>query len=130
MNQEQLLKFSKDYTAAWCSRNPEKIAEYFSPKGFLAINGGEPALGTGAIIESVRAFIIEFPDIIVKMRDAYITGDRAIYKWTLIGTHAITGCAVNLDGYEDWKLNESCTQILESYGTYDAEDYKRQAGLL
>jgi hypothetical protein len=130
MNQEQLLKFSQDYTAAWCSRIPEKIAGFYSPNGFLAINGGEPAAGTAAIIESVRAFIVEFPDIVVKRREAYIAGNRAIYKWTLIGTHAVTGRKVTIDGHEDWKLDEACTQILESYGTYDAADYKKQAGLL
>jgi hypothetical protein len=44
---DQLRDFARRYTEAWCSQDPAKVAEYFVPGGWRAINGGEPARTIG-----------------------------------------------------------------------------------
>lgn len=52
----ELRDFATRYTAAWCSRNPARVADFFSPGGSLANNGGAPAVGRVAITESLATF--------------------------------------------------------------------------
>ena len=48
---EQLRAFAMRYTAAWCSMDPARVAEHYSPQGSLTINHGPPAVGRAAITE-------------------------------------------------------------------------------
>jgi len=39
----EIEKLARDYTEAWCSRDPARVAAHYAPGGTIAINGGEPA---------------------------------------------------------------------------------------
>ncbi len=52
-------------------------------------------------------------------------GDHLVYIWTFTGTHAATGNAVSVTGWEEWDLDASGLITL-SRGWFDAEDYARQ----
>lgn len=52
----RLRKFAEDYTAAWCSIDPRRVAAHFAPDGSLAINDGPPAVGRDAIAATAEGF--------------------------------------------------------------------------
>src|SRR5512142_1875410 len=91
-------KLARDYTEAWCSRDPARVAAHYVPGGRIAINGGEPAL----IGDVAQSFIAAFPDIEVFMNDLVLAGDRVEYHWTFTGTSADTGQWVRIPGFEEW----------------------------
>src|SRR5207247_6694994 len=74
---DQLRKFARRYTDAWCSQDPARVAEHYAPDGSLTINDGPPSLGRAAIAEAARSFMIAFPDLQVRMDDLLIHGDKA-----------------------------------------------------
>ncbi len=121
--------FARSYTEAWCSRDPSRVAEHYAPEGSLAINGGEPAVGRDALTEVARSFMSAFPDLEVLM-DEFVPrgGDRADYRWTLVGTNTGpggTGNEVRISGYEEWTMGADGL-IAESQGHYDQAEYDRQ----
>jgi hypothetical protein len=67
-----------------------------------------------------------FPDMRVLMDDVSVQeGDRALYRWTLVGTNTGpggTGRSVRISGFEDWRIGAD-NLIAESLGHFDAEDY-------
>lgn len=63
----ELAEFARRYTEAWCSGEPARVAEHYSPDGSLTINGGSPAIGREAIAEAARGFMDGFPDLRVEM---------------------------------------------------------------
>jgi hypothetical protein len=128
--EDGLREFSTRYTAAWCSQDPSRVASFFAPGGSLQVNAGAPAVGRAAITEVARGFMTAFPDLQVLMDDAIDMGERAIYRWTLVGTHTGpggTGRAVRISGYEEWRLSVEGL-IAESLGHFDESDYNRQLG--
>ena len=69
-----------------------------------------------------------FPDMAVLMDEVTVNGERAIYRWTLIGTNTGpggTGRKVRISGFEEWRLDADGL-IAESLGHFDAEEYQRQ----
>jgi uncharacterized protein (TIGR02246 family) len=123
-----LEAFAKDYTAAWCSMDPAKVAAHFSPNGSLAVNDGAAAVGRDAITETARAFYTALPDMQVYLRGLVVEGPHVEYQWTFTGTNTGpggTGNAVRVDGYEEWTLDDEGL-ISRSLGHYDADEYNRQ----
>ncbi len=49
-----LLEFARRYTEAWCSGEPARVAEHYSPDGSLTINDASPAIGREAITDAAR----------------------------------------------------------------------------
>jgi uncharacterized protein (TIGR02246 family) len=124
----QLQDFARRYTAAWCSKDPASVAGFYSPNGSLTINDGDPAIGRTAITQVAQAFMEAFPDLEVLMDDVLPQGDRAVYRWTLIGTNrgpGGTGHLIRISGFEVWKIAEDGL-IAESQGHFDSVDYQRQ----
>lgn len=124
----RLQEFAAAYAAAWCSRDPARVASLYAEGGSLTINGGVPAVGRTAIADSARMFMTAFPDIVVAL-DA-IEGDarRAVFRWTLTGTNSGpggTGHAVRISGHEEWTLTADGA-IAESMGHFDDADYRAQ----
>jgi predicted ester cyclase len=116
------------YTAAWCSREPQQVVEFFSESGSLTINGGPPAIGRGAITEVAASFMTAFPNLILTMDDLRIDGEHVIYLWTFVGTNTGPGGAgqpVRFSGSERWEFDEDGL-IATSLGTFDEADYRRQ----
>ncbi|MGH9703616.1 MAG: ester cyclase [Candidatus Acidiferrales bacterium] len=125
---EDLHKLAERYTAAWCSKNPASVAEFFSVNGSLRVNDAEPALGRGAIAEVARGFMAAFPDIKVSMDELVVQPRGAVYRWTLRGTNTGpggTGKRVCVSGFEEWQFDNDGL-IAESLGHFDSDEYERQ----
>ena len=123
-----IQNIAEAYTAAWCSQNPAKVASFFSPSGWLAINGAPPSVGRAAISEAARSFMTAFPDLRVKMDRLVLAGDRVEYHWTLTGINSGpggSGKSVRISGFESWRLGADGL-IEESRGNFDSDDYGRQ----
>ena len=125
---ETLRRFARDYTAAWCSMDPGRVAAHFALEGSLAINGGPPAVGRDAITATAQGFYAALPDMQVFMDDLVIDGDRIEYHWIFTGTNTGlggTGNAVRVVGYEEWTIHDGGL-IAASSGHYDQAEYVRQ----
>jgi predicted ester cyclase len=88
------------------------------------VNGHPPA----PIAEEARAFMRDFPDMIVTFDKLEPRGDAIVFHWTLIGTNTGpggTGNRVRISGYELWKIDDAGL-IAESRGHFDAAEYERQ----
>jgi uncharacterized protein (TIGR02246 family) len=128
LDPEQLRRFAEDYTVAWCSLDPARVAAHFAPDGSLAINGGTPAVGRDAITATAAGFYSALPDMQVYLNDLVVRGDRVEYHWTFTGTNTGpggTGKAVRVVGYEEWTISPDGL-IAASSGHYDAAEYARQ----
>jgi uncharacterized protein (TIGR02246 family) len=123
-----LRDFAARYTAAWCSQNPESVAEFYSPQGSLRVNDGPPAIGRNAIAGVARSFMAAFPDLCVAMTDVRFEAGEPEYHWTLSGTNTGpggTGRRVLISGFEQWAFG-SDGLIATSQGHFDAAEYSRQ----
>jgi hypothetical protein len=40
-DRQQIAQLAREYTEAWCSRDPARVAAHYAPGGTIAINGGE-----------------------------------------------------------------------------------------
>jgi len=127
-SEDQLRELAKNYTAAWCSQEPARVAAFFSPTGSLTVNDGAPAVGRAAITEVARAFMTTFPDMQVLMDDLLLRDGGAVYEWTLVGTDTGPGGSgnqVRISGFEEWRIGADGL-IAESRGHFDSDEYQRQ----
>jgi SnoaL-like polyketide cyclase len=116
------------YTAAWCSRNPESVAAFYSDQGSLRVNDDPPAVGRGPITQLAQSFMTAFPDLGVVMDDLRLSGGEPECHWTLSGTNSGpggTGHKVRISGFERWRIG-SDGLIASSQGYFDATEYRRQ----
>jgi len=123
-----LERFARDYTAAWCSQEPARVASFFAPDGSLTINDAEPSVGRAAITADARGFMQAFPDLVVAMDALEVTDDSVLYHWTLSGTNTGpggTGRAVEISGFEEWTFGADGL-IARSQGRFDEAEYTRQ----
>ncbi len=120
-DRRQIEQLARDYTEAWCSRDPARVASHYAPGGTIAINGGEPA----PIADVAQAFIAAFPDIQVFQDDLVVVDDVVEYHWTFTGTSAETGKPVRIQGFEDWTVGADGL-IAAARGIYDGAEYDRQ----
>lgn len=130
MRQATIRTLASDYTAAWNSLDPDRMAAHFSAEGSLTINGGTPAVGRAAISQAAADYMSSFPDMHLTMDSVTATSEGAVYYWTFVGTNTGpggTGRPVKFSGYEEWTLTPEGL-IATSLGHYDAADYARQVG--
>ena len=121
-DRRQIEQLARDYTEAWCSRDPRRVAAHYATGGTIAINGGEPA----PIANVAESFVAAFPDIEVFMDDLVLREDGIVeYRWTFTGTSAETGKSVRVPGFEEWRIAPDGL-IAESRGHYDQAEYDRQ----
>ncbi len=128
MTCDELIKFAARYAKAWCSQNPESVAEFFAERGSININNGPPAVGRAAIAKKAQAFMTTFPNMVVTFDKLEPRGDATVFHWTLTGTNTGpggTGKKVRISGYELWKIDNDGL-IGESKGHFDAVEYERQ----
>jgi uncharacterized protein (TIGR02246 family) len=124
----ELRSLAERYTVAWCSQDAASVAACYSSDGSLSINGGPPAVGRDAIAAAAQGFMTDFPDMKVLMDDLSEQGDRAVYRWTLIGTNTGPGGSgkrVRISGFEEWRIG-TAGLIAESHGHFDSAEYQRQ----
>jgi uncharacterized protein (TIGR02246 family) len=120
--------FAMQYTAAWCSQDPARVASFFSITASLTINSGTPSVGRTAIAAAAEGFMLAFPNLVVRMDEVSVTGRQAVYRWTLTGTNTGpggTGRSVRISGYEEWTLAADGL-VEKSRGHFDSADYERQ----
>jgi len=120
-DRQQIEQLAREYTEAWCSRDPGQVAAHYARGGTIAINGGEPAPIEGV----AESFVAAFPDIEVSMDDLVVMDDVVEYHWTFTGTSAETGKSVRIRGFEEWTIGAD-GRIAESRGHYDEVEYERQ----
>ena len=126
MTNDRLRKFATDYAKAWCSGNPEAVVAFYAKNASISVNDGAPA----PISEVARAFMRDFPDMIVTFDKLESQPDGTAFHWTLIGTNTGpggTGRKVRISGYELWKF-DNFGLIAESQGYFDSAEYARQLG--
>src|SRR5919201_6991234 len=100
-DRQQIEQLARAYTAAWCSRDPERVASHYVAGAMITINGGDAA----GIAEVAEGFIAAFPDIEVFMDDLVLRDDGIVeYRWTFTGTSTETGNSVRLPGFEEWTV--------------------------
>ena len=120
-DRQQIEQLAREYTEAWCSLDPKRVAAHYARRGTIAINGGQPA----PIASVAESFVAAFPDIEVVMDDLVLTDDLVSYHWTVTGTSAETGKSVRIPGFEEWTIGADGL-IAESRGHYDQAEYDRQ----
>ena len=128
MDAGELLEFAARYTAAWCSRDANRVAAFYSTDGSLSVNGDAPAVGRTAIAELAQSFMTAFPDLHLDMDALVMKKEGAEYHWTLTGTNTGpggTGNRVRISGFERWRIGADGL-IAASQGHFDGADYQRQ----
>ncbi|TRO64563.1 nuclear transport factor 2 family protein [Christiangramia sabulilitoris] len=126
--QEKMEEFAQNYTAAWNSKDPQKMASFYAEDGVLIVNGGTPAIGRQQLAKTAESYMTAFPDMELVMDSLVIDSDTYRYYWTFKGTNTGpggNGNRVNFSGFEEWNLNEDGL-VQRSIGTYDLDDYLRQ----
>jgi|SRR5690554_2897703 len=123
------IVFAKSYAQAWCSKNPDFVALFYTENGSLNINNGTASVGKTAIAKDAKAFMDAFPDDMIVAFDKLVKTPKGTeFHWTLTGTNTGpngTGKKVNISGFELWQLDENGL-VKDSKGTFDAEEYSRQ----
>ena len=118
-------RLAAEYSAAWCSGVPERVAGFFEDDGQIIINNGDVLKGQAALTEMAAGFYAAFPDLKVICDVIRFSGSHALYAWTLEGHHAETKNFVRAVGWEEWELSESM-KIQSSRGWFDGVEYQRQ----
>lgn len=125
---KQLVEFGKKYTAAWNSKQPDKMASFYAEDGMLTVNNGQPAVGRKQLAETAQSYMEAFTDMELTMDSLVVYNGKYRYYWTFKGTNTGpggTGNKVDFSGFEEWTINEEGL-VQNSIGTYDADDYQRQ----
>jgi nuclear transport factor 2 (NTF2) superfamily protein len=123
-----LDRFAEDYTAAWCSGDPARVATFFAESGVLTVNDAAPCVGRAAIADSARGFMVAFPDLVVELDGVTESEESVVYHWTLHGHNTGpggTGRRVRISGTERWHFAADGL-VATSVGTFDAMELARQ----
>ncbi|WP_164155358.1 nuclear transport factor 2 family protein [Sandarakinorhabdus rubra] len=129
MSGADLAGLAAAYTAAWNSGRPEAVAGHYAEDGQISINGGPAWQGRAGVAEMAAGFLADIPDMVLRCDGVRAGGPaedcHAIYLWTFTGTHAGSGRAVRVEGWEAWQIGADGL-IRSSRGWFDAADYSRQ----
>ena len=128
MTQDQLDDFGARYAAAWSSRDPDRLAAFYSEHGSLRVNSDPPAVGRAAVRATVLGFMTGFPDMLVRMESMVPTANGADFHWIWTGTNTGpggTGRPVHMVGYEELTFGTDGL-ITRGLGHFDEAEYRRQ----
>jgi uncharacterized protein (TIGR02246 family) len=125
IGQAQAEKVAGDYTAAWNTGDPHKVASFFAPNGAIVINAGDPWRGRERVAEMAAGFFADIPDLALTCDGVRAAGGHVLYLWTFTGTHAGSGHRVKVSGWEEWDFGPDGL-IASSRGWFDGNDYARQ----
>lgn len=124
---DAIREVASRYAYAWTSGSPAAVAAFFAPEGRIAMNRGVFIVGRVAIEAVVTGFLMELPDLVMRLDGVRSSGEDALFLWTIEGTHSGTGNRVKVGGWEHWLVTPEL-EIAQSTGFYDADDYARQVG--
>lgn len=119
--------FATRYAAAWSAQDPVAFGAFYNEHGSLVVNG-TASVGRAAIIETARAFMTAFPDMLVRLDSLREESDATVFHWIWTGTNTGpggTGRAVHMRGYERWTFDANGL-LMQSDGHFDIEEYQRQ----
>jgi uncharacterized protein (TIGR02246 family) len=122
------VAFATRYAAAWSGQDPAAFAAFYAENGTFRINDGEVSAGRDAIAATAKSFMTNFPDMLVRLVKVTREGDHVNFHWRWTGTNTGpggTGNAVDLQGFEQWLLDDNGL-ILQSQGHMDDAEYQRQ----
>jgi uncharacterized protein (TIGR02246 family) len=128
MDPGELREFAAGYTAAWCNRDANRVAAFYSTDGSLSVNGDAPAVGRDAIAQLAQSFMTALPDLHLDMDALVLQEEGAEYHWTLTGANTGpggTGNRVRVSGLEGWRIGADGL-IAVSQGQFDSAEYRRQ----
>ena len=127
LTQEQLEDLAKRYTEAWNSKVPEAVAAFHVASSRIVINRGEPSEGHDGLTAMAAGFHADVPDLHLTCEGIRAAGPHVVYLWRFTGHHAETGNALDVQGWEEWELDDD-GMVTSSRGWFDGEDYARQVG--
>jgi nuclear transport factor 2 (NTF2) superfamily protein len=123
-----MVEIGQNYTDAWNSKQPEKMASFYAEDGTLSVNKGKPAVGRKQIAATAQSYMDAFPDIELTMDSLTVQENTYRYYWTFKGTNTGpggTGYKVDFSGFEEWTMSDNGL-VEKSVGTYDAKVYQKQ----
>ena len=121
----ELDDLAKRYTEAWNSKVPESVAAFHAPTSSIVINRGEPSEGHEGLAAMAAAFHADVPDLHLTCNGIRGAGKHVVYMWTFTGHHAQTGNPLNVEGWEEWELDDGM-KVTSALGWFDGEEYDRQ----
>ncbi|MGL6211929.1 MAG: ester cyclase [Paracoccaceae bacterium] len=125
ISQAAAQRLAEDYTAAWNTGDPARVAAFFAPTGGIVINRGTPWVGREGVAAMAAGFYADVPDLVLACDGIRVTGDHMVYLWTFTGTHSGTGRALRIEGMEEWDLTAE-GWVQASRGWFDPEEWARQ----
>ena len=124
LDHETVTKIADAYTVAWNSGSADAVAGFYAEDGSIVINRGSPWQGRSGVAQMAAGFFADVPDLTLACDAVRVAGTHVAYLWTFIGTHASSGNALRVSGWEEWDLDED-HRVKESRGWFDADDYAR-----
>ena len=125
LDDQTIQRMADAYTAAWNSGSAEAVASFYAEGGSIVINRGSPWKGRSGVAQMAAGFFADVPDLALVCDAVRVAGTHVAYLWTFTGTHASSGNALRVSGWEEWDLDAE-VKVRESRGWFDAEDYARQ----
>jgi uncharacterized protein (TIGR02246 family) len=113
------------YTAAWNSGSADAVSAFYAEDGSIVINRGAPWEGRSGVGQMAAGFFADVPDLALVCDAVRVAGTHVAYLWTFTGTHALSGNALRVSGWEEWDLDAD-HKVKASRGWFDADDYARQ----
>ncbi len=123
--QSDLDALAQRYTDAWNSKIPENVAAFHTATSSIIINRGQPSKGHAGLTEMAAGFHADVPDLHLTCNGIRGAGGHVVYLWTFTGHHAETGNPLNVQGWEEWELDDDM-KVTAALGWFDGEDYDRQ----
>lgn len=118
-------RIAEGYTAAWNSGSADAVSEFYAEDGMIVINRGSPWEGRQGVAQMAAGFFADVPDLALVCDGVRLAGNHVAYLWTFTGTHALSGRALRVSGWEEWDLDAD-HMVKASLGWFDAQDYDRQ----
>jgi uncharacterized protein (TIGR02246 family) len=125
IDHDRMQQVAEAYTEAWNSGSADAVAGLFAPDGRIVINRGEPWEGRVGVAQMAAGFYADVPDLHLVCDGLRIAGDHVVYLWTFTGSHAASGNALRVVGWEEWDMDADL-RVKSSRGWYDGDDYARQ----
>jgi len=125
LNPNAVRKLAADYTAAWNSGDPDRVASFYAENGAIVINRSDAHQGREAMAAMAAGFFAAVPDLRLSCDDLRIAGNHAAFFWTFTGHDSETRNLLSVAGWEEWDIGNDL-KVQSSRGWFDAEDYARQ----
>ena len=124
---DKVAALAKAHSAAWTAGDLEETLALFASDAESSVNGADPHRGHDAIRQGAAALMADFSGLTVTCNETRSAGSRAVFLWTLTGTHKESGRDATLPGWHEWELNGDDT-VQRCRGFYDAADLRKQIG--